>query len=209
LIINGGDPTDTPAYGGVFVRLPFVRGNIHEGCYRDDHGAKPVDRGWRTQSDAMLYNVAMRRWAFCYMDGKPTAASRLYALASWWLLYDPQWTVAAPIQHASKSSLLPEFSIVPRFPTRTALSHIDELRMPSGAYAREFGGCYDQRIYLGKCAAVVNPTSLPVAMPQLDGFYRRALDLRGEDVLAGGTAGWVTRTPPAALPPMSAIILLR
>jgi hypothetical protein len=209
LIINGGDPNDTAAYGGAFVRLPFVRGNIHEACYRDDAGVRAFDRGWKYRSDAMLANIALRRWSFCYMDGPPRLERRLYALASWWLVYDPQWTVAAPIQHAAKSSLLPEYSIVPRFPSRTAVTHVEELQAPTGAFAREFGGCYQERRFIGGCATVVNPTTLPVAMPPLAGRYRHALELRGDDVLAGGTYAWVVRTPPAALPPTTAVVLLR
>jgi hypothetical protein len=209
LILNGGAPNNVPAYGGVYIRLPFVRGNSHEGCFRDDDGAKSIEQGWANEHEGLLSNTGMHRWGLCYMDGRPTNPSRLYALASWWLSYDPQWSVAAPIQQAVKSSLFPEFSIVPRFPSRTVVARVWELRDATGAYVREFGACYQERVLIGGCAAVVNPTTSVVAMPRLSAAYHRSLVLRGADVLAGGSTAWITAGPPPALAPKTAVVLLR
>jgi hypothetical protein len=209
LILNGGAPDNIPAYGGVYIALPFVYGNSHEGCFRDDAGAKSIEQGWLNEHQGLLSNTHMKKWGLCYMDGRPTNASRLYALASWWLSYDPQYSVAAPIQPAVKSSLLPEFNIVPRFPSRTIVANIAELRDAGGAFVREFGGCYEERIFVGRCATVVNPTNGPVAVPRLSMAYRRMLQLRGADMLAGGVTAWVPGRPPAALAPKTAVVLLQ
>jgi hypothetical protein len=212
LIINGGDPYNLPAYGGAFVRQPFVRGNSHEGCFRYSGGVKTLKSGsltgsWTNESDALLSNTGMHRWGLCFMTGAATLASRLYAVASWWVTYDPDWSVAAPIDVAPVS-LLPEFSIVPRFPTRTAVSHVAELRTATGAYVREFAGCYQNRVFIGGCATVVNPTSNTVAIPPLTGTYHRSLELRGADVTTDGVAIWNPGRP-NVLGPGSAAVLVR
>jgi len=212
LILNGSDPvTEQVPYGGAFLRPPFVRGNVHEGCLRADSGLKTLkdEGGWSGQQDALLENARMKRWGICFMTGTPTAENRLYALASWWLTYDPQWSVAAPTDAIpSQTSLMPEYSLVPRFPTRTAVSHVTALQTETGAFAREFAGCYQNRALIGECAAIVNPRLNVVAMPQLAQRYHRSLVLTGGDVISGGALTWSPGIP-AVLAPASAALLVR
>jgi len=211
LVLNGSDPnTALAAYGGAYLRQPFIRGSSHEGCFRYEGGVKTL-RGdsWTNEGDALLENARLHRWGICAMTGTPTAAKRLYALASWWMTYDPVWSIAAPIEAVpSQSSLLPEFSIVPRFPLRSAVVHVNALRTAGGAYAREFGACFQNRLLVGGCATVVNPTAKPVPMPALEAPYRRALVLTGGDVLHDGAAAWVAGIP-SALAPGTAAVLAR
>ena len=107
LILNGGDPhTARAAYGGAIMRQPFVRGNTHEGCFRYERGVKTLeDDRWTNEEDALLENAQMHRWGICFMTGTPTLSNRLYALASWWLTYDPQWSVAAPNRRDPRANL--------------------------------------------------------------------------------------------------------
>ncbi len=141
------------------------------------------------------------------MMGTPTPANRVYALASWWLTYDPQWSVAAPIDPLpSQTSLLPEFSIVPRFPYRTATVHVASLRAPGGAFVREFRACFQNRVPIGGCAAVVNPGTETVPIPALEASYRRSLALGGGDILNGGQASWIAGTPQALAPGTAAVL---
>lgn len=211
LILNGSDPvTGQPAYGGAFLRQPFVRGAVHEGCLRDEHGPKTDRRDkWRNDVDSLLANTKLQRWAICFMLGTPTPENRVYALASWWLAYDPQWSVAAPIDAVpGQSALLPEYGIVPRFPLRTASDAVAALHSESGAYVREFAGCYEHRTFVGGCAAVVNPAPHAVPFPRLAGTYRRTLALTSADVLHGGVATWTPGVPPA-LEPGTAVVVAR
>ncbi len=208
LIINGSDPvTGQPAYGGAFLRQPFVRGAVHEGCLRDEHGPKTERRdGWRNDVESLLANTKLQRWAVCFMLGAPTPENRVYALASWWLTYDARWSVAAPIDPVpSQSALLPEYGIVPASPVRTAL-RVRDLRAESGAYVREFAGCYEHRTFVGGCAAIVNPAQQAVAFPRLAGRYRRTLALTGGDVMHGGAATWNPGLPHMLEPGSAAVV---
>jgi hypothetical protein len=211
LFINGYDSaTGLPSYGGAWLRHPRVLGAVHESCFRTPEGLRTdtYDR-WRFNADSLLANTALRRYALCFMMGTPAPANRAYALASWWLTYDPQWSVAAPIDPIpSQSALLPELDIVPREPLRTASASVRELRAESGAYVREFRACYQQRAAIGPCAAVVNPAPRPVALPPLALRYGHALALTGGDALSGGRASFSAAVP-RTLAPESALLLGR
>ncbi|MEA2687708.1 MAG: hypothetical protein QOD51_315, partial [Candidatus Eremiobacteraeota bacterium] len=148
LIVNGYDAgTGLPSFGGAILRARGVLGAMREDCFRSGDGLK-TDSGdrWRFESDSLLANTALQRYAVCFMMGTPTPPNRLYALASWWITYDPRWSVAAPIDPIpSQSAILPELDIVPRSPLRTATSQVAALRAGDGTYVREFGACYDAR----------------------------------------------------------------
>ena len=211
LFLNGYDPgTGLPSYGGAFLRARGVLGEIHESCFRAPEGVA-TDAGdrWRFHADSLLANTAMQRYAVCFMMGRPTPATRAYALASWWMTYDPRWSVAAPIDPIpSRSALLPEFDLVPRLPLRSASEHVSVLRTGAGAYVREFAACYDAGAPRGPCAAIVNPTVREMPLPRLAQRYGHALVLDDADVISGGRAHW-TGTIPATITPQSAILLGR
>ena len=212
IIINGDDPTDgKPSYGGAFLRAPFVWGATHEGCFR--HGGGPVSSelhdAWRHEADSLLANTALRKFAVCYVLGPPTPATRMYALASWWLTFDPQWSVIGPITPVpGQSALLPEFSIFPANPLRTAAATVLSLRSAGGAYVREFRACYQDGRSIGGCAAVVNPTAHETVLPPLETSYARRLALTHDDLLHGGRAEWQVGIP-RSVAATSAVILAR
>jgi hypothetical protein len=197
LVINGTDPdTGLPSYGGAFLRPPRILGTVFEGCLRGGGHVK-TDRhdDWRHELDGLLAHTALHKLAICFMMGTPTLENRLYTLASWWTTYDPQWSVAAPIDPVpGESALLPEFDIVPAYPIRTA-AHVRDLRAESGAYVREFGGCYQNGRPIGACAAIVNPSGAAVSLPRLAQRYARTLALSGGDILHGGRAAWNAGVP--------------
>jgi hypothetical protein len=210
VVINGNDPvTGEPAYDGAFLRAPRVWGAVHEGCFRGGGGLQ-TDRNdrWRSYADSLLSNTALHKLAICFMMGTPTPQTRVYALASWWLTYDPEWSVAGPIDAIpDQSALLPEIELVPGGPLRTA-RRIRELRDPSGAYVREFRGCFQRGEPIGGCAALVNPSAREVPVPPVAARYSRALVLGNDDLPHGGRAAWAA-PPPRSIAPGSAVILAR
>lgn len=209
LVVNGYDSgTGLPSYGGAFLRPSFVWGEVHEGCFRNSGGLKTERRdGWPAEQAGLLANTALHKIAVCFMMGTPTVSSRLYALASWWLSYDPQWSVMAPIDPIpGGSALLPETELVPAYPVRTARSSADELRDASGVYVREFRRCYLRGVPAGPCAAFVNPSFRVLDMPHAAARYRHALVLDDRDLLRGGRVAW-TGPVPAVLPATSAVVL--
>ncbi len=209
LFVNGYDPgTGLPSYGGAILRSANVRGELHESCFRGERLA--ADDRWAFIEDSLLANTATQRYAVCFMMGRPTPATRAYTLASWWLSYDPRWSIAAPIDAMApgRSSILPELDIVPRAPLRDPGEHVASLRTDTGAYAREFRACTQDRAELGPCAAVVNPSLRVVPLPKLTGRYAHALVLDDADELSGGRARF-TGAVPSALPPQSGVILAR
>lgn len=197
IVINGNDPdSGLPSYGGAFLRSPRILGAVAEGCLRSRAGVK-TDRhdNWRHDVDGLLATTALRKLAVCFMMGTPAPDNRIYTLASWWMTYDPPWSVAAPIDPVpGQSALLPEFDIVPAHPIRS-VARVRDLRAESGAYVREFVGCYQNGRLIGACAAIVNPSASGVAVPRLALRYGRTLALGGGDILHGGRATWNAGVP--------------
>jgi hypothetical protein len=89
------------------------------------------------------------------------------------------------------------------------------LKQPTGAYLREFGACYNNGNGIGPCAAVVNPTSSTVFMPQTVQTYKHQVSISGYGVITqtqfnGGDTGTVSVTaapPGATLAANTAVIL--
>jgi hypothetical protein len=155
----------------------------------------------------LLADLPFKRFSFCMMNGTPAAAARLYALASWWLTYDPLYSVAAPIAPASDgTTIFPEFAIVPMQPRQTARGGIAGLAR-GGVYVREFASCYQAGVSIGRCAAIVNPSSRAVAIPALGAPYTRRLALEGGGMLAGGRATWRSYSANRMLGPVQATIV--
>lgn len=190
LLLNGGDGYG-PAYNGVFLRNANVAGANHEGCFNASSGVQNDARGlWTRQANGLLADLPFGRFSFCMMNGNPTGDARLYVLGSWWLTYDPRYSVAAPIAPAADgTTIFPEFDIVPTQPRKTARDSIAQLAR-AGVYIREFGSCFQAGVAIGRCATIVNPSSRAVRVPALDASYSRVLVLTGGSVLAGGRADW-------------------
>jgi hypothetical protein len=209
VIVNGVNPaTIQPAYNGAWLDSPNVAGQLYEGCYTDGTNvAGPNRNNWYLESNSILTAIAHRAKAICMMNASPTAAHRIYELASWWLTYTEPYSVAAPIAALSDGmTVAPEYDIVPRQPLATATTDVNALRSATGAYVREFAACYQGGTAIGPCAAVVNPTNGTVAVPALSGRYTAALGVDDRSAYAGGQAAW-NGAVPAQLAPLTAVVL--
>lgn len=212
LILNGGDGF-RPAYDGAFLENPNVAGANHEGCFNSAaYGGRVSDANgaWENQADGLLADLPFHKYSLCMMNGPPIAANRLYALASWWLTYDPSYSVAAPIAPAADgNAVFPEFGIVPSEPKSSAGAGSVRAFYRSDVYVREFDRCFQDGSAIGGCAAVVNPGSSPRSVSWLVKRYTRALTLNDASVASGGRAVWKSATPGRTLGPMRAEILKR
>jgi hypothetical protein len=208
LIINGGD-LFRPAYNGVFLKNPNVAGANHEGCFSSAYYRGKVDDSnglWQQTADGLLADLPFKKFSLCMMNGTPTASSRLYALASWWLTYEPLYSVIAPIApDAAGNTIFPEFDIVPLKPSATARTSIRALARGS-VYVREFATCYQGGSPIGACAAIVNPSQSSQPLPKLRGQYKRELVLDDASAATGGRAYWRPFST-GTLDPVSALIL--
>jgi hypothetical protein len=211
VILNGLTPYSMmPSYNGAWLDSPNVAAQNYEGCYADDAAVAGDHAGrWVNQSNSLLVTFAHHTVGVCMLMAAPTPANRVYAAASWWMTYNEQYSVIAPYPAQPLSdgfTVVPEFEIVPRRPLTTASSDIAALRSATGAYVREFAACYQAGAPIGPCAAVVNPTSSAVALPQLTGRYTTTLAVDDKSMYSGGRATW-SGTVPATLPPLSAQVL--
>ncbi len=198
VIVNGVGPDDMPSYDGAFGRAPNVAGILFEGCIQDsDTGLHGIAHDkLRRQSDGLLATIAANRYAVCMFVGKATPANRIYDLASWWLTYDPRYSVAAPnVDSSDGFTVFPEFAIVPTQPRETAHKTIADLRTPAGLYLRRFGACFQNGAPIGPCAAVVNPTGDAQPFPAGLGGDRRSLILEDRSEYTGGRATWQHGAP--------------
>lgn len=217
-IFNGGYGDEQER---ALLTAPNVAGTLDEGCAVNSSfrvnltQGNPVAR-WVPSMNKLLQATALHRYAVCLnydvQYGDPIA-DRMYGLASWWLTYDPTWSVAfpdftAPDQAGGRGSQnFAEYAIVPAEPRRSAGANVETLRTATGAYAREFESCYQDGAPIGRCAAVVNPSATAtVAMPQLAAPYAHSLVLDDRSAYNGGTATWGGRVP-SSLPPETAVIL--
>jgi hypothetical protein len=210
LILNGGDGFK-PAYDGVFLRNGNVIGANHEGCFnsRFYQGAVNDTKGiWQAQADGLLADLPFHKYSLCMMNGNPTPSARLYALASWWMTYDPNYSVAAPIAPASDgNTVFPEFEIVPRAPVKTAKTSIRDL-YAGGLYVREFTACFQDGTPIGPCAAIVNPSTTSQEIPKLKIRYTQQLVLNDASLASGGRVAWeALATGLGKLGPVQALIL--
>lgn len=199
VIVNGSDrKTLQPAYGGELLQAPNVMGENQEGCfvaswYRDPLG---TDK-WRTMANGLLAVTNLHRYAVCMLqgDGLKDPLKRLYGVASWWMTYDPEWSVIAPVSPGADGlAVFSEEAIVPTQPLRSAHSDVDELRAGS-AYVREFGACFEAGHPIGRCAAVVNTSGSTTAFPHLAQSYGSRLDLSSNSSFGGGKNTWTHGLP--------------
>jgi hypothetical protein len=210
VIANGFDNGDPLTEAQNYAGAPNIAGIYGESCMMADNGPK-VGNAWMREADALLYTTDRRLLAFCGGHGRDpnNEAGRLYWLASWWLTYDPNYSVAVEVFKAQGGAyVFPETGLVPVGPLQTAGSDINALRTSGGTYAREFQECYADGSSVGACAAVVNPTNASAAMPTLSRHYSRALTLDNRDLFDGGRTG-LSGTPPSALASGQGVVLLQ
>jgi hypothetical protein len=209
VIFNGYDvKTWKPAYNGMFLDQPNVAGMNYEGCFNNvDFGLYNTTNGyWVRQSNGLLAALAHHKLVICTASGSGADPSaRIYQMASWWITYDPVYSVMAAMGRGSDGhSVFAEYDLVP---TNGGTLPADVSAFANGPlYIREFGACYQARVSIGKCAAVVNPTASTVPLPASLTAYGKHLEVDSLSAYAGGKANLVTGVP-GSLGPNSAAIL--
>lgn len=210
VIINGSDnQTQGPAYSGAFINLPYVMGEVSEGCFNNAAGLMTSDgNAWWTRVESGLMQItAYHKLAFCYPTGDTSPAHRLYGYASWLLGYDPTYSVYASIVTQSDgAAIFPETQLVPTQPLQTATA-IAQLQKGS-VYVREFAQCGIGGVAIGPCAAVVNPSSSTTAtIPALTQSYSNQIALDATSLYGGGRARVVAGVPSSLAPSTAAIFV--
>ncbi|MDE2573116.1 MAG: hypothetical protein KGM44_11450 [bacterium] len=199
---NGGG---AKALNLAFLAKPNVAGRMIENC-------ASYPSYWAGNMDALLYTTETQRYAICLNYGRTgtnAPADRIFDLASWYLTYDPKYSVIFNDLGAFSdgTTTYPEFAVAPTQPLTTARdAAIATLRSSTGIYVREFASCYQAGTSIGPCAALVNPDSKPHPLPALHDRYARRLTLDARSWYSGGAADWSSNIP-AQLGPYSALIL--
>lgn len=209
VIFNGYDvKTWKPAYNGMFLDLPNVAGGDYEGCFNNvDFGLYNTANGyWVRQSNGLLASAPHHKLIICTATGTGAdPAIRIYQMASWWITYDPVYSVMAPVGRGSDGhSVFAEYDLVP---TGGGSLPSDVSAFANGAlYVRQFAACYQAGAPIGKCASVVNPTGSTVSLPATLTGYGKHLEVDSLSAYAGGKATLVTGVP-GSLGPNTAAIL--
>jgi hypothetical protein len=207
VIINGYN-NGNPATEEEYVGATNVGGVLGETCFTGPTNVY-TGQNWIDMANALLYTTQRATWAICggHGDYADNRAQRIYWLASWWLTYDPNYSVALELMasDANPVYVFAEELLVPTSPLQTT-STIATLQTGTGAYARQFAACYYDKAAWGACAAIVNPTSGTVAMPSLASTYHHSLVLDNNNLYAGGQASLSTSVP-ASLAPGQAVVL--
>jgi hypothetical protein len=162
-------------------------------------------------ANALLYTTGRHYPAICVGKGglSDNRALRNYWLASWWLTYDPTYSVAGELMTSPGDVyVFAEQQLVPTRPDQV-VNNINSLRWWTGAYVRRFEACYYDQHPWGYCAAVVNPSSTSsAAIPSLPVTYHHSLILDLNNLYGGGKASLSTSVP-TKLAPGTAVILFQ
>ena len=213
VLLNGGDPSTLGAsYGGAFVDLSSVMGQMFEGCFNNEGGYLYTDANghqFQREVNGLLDVQSHRKLALCLPTGSATdPARRLYAYAAFMLAYDPQYSVYGMAKNQSDGeAVFPETQLVPQSP-RTTATDVAQLR--NGAvYVREFAACSIAGQPIGACATVVNSSpSASAAVPSLPSGYAHSVALDAASLYHGGKANVIAGAP-STLAAQSAAILVR
>jgi hypothetical protein len=208
-IINGynnGDPVTEEEYVGA-ANVAAVFG---EECFTEATRVQ-TNTYWIHQANALLYTTSHGVFAICGGRGSlaDTRPERIYYLASWWLTYDPTYSVSlAEFSSYANVYVFPEQAIVPTNPDQV-VADVGQLKAPTGAYMRTFKNCYYNRTLWGVCAAVVNPSSTNTApVPTAATQYHHSLALDKNNLYEGGQAA-LSSSVPTSLAPGTAVILFQ
>ncbi|MBV8172590.1 MAG: hypothetical protein JO219_11735 [Candidatus Eremiobacteraeota bacterium] len=206
--IANGYMNGNPVQEEEYVAQTNIAAIFGESCFAG-HTSISQGQNWIDMANALIYTTTHHEVAICggrgdYSDNR---SQRMYWLGSWWLTYDPTYSVALEIMGSTGNVyLFAEQQLVPTSPLTTATSDISELRTSTGAYAREFEMCYLKGVAFDNCVAVVNPTTSTVSMPSLKHAYHWTLTLDNNNLYYGGLVTW-THSVPSTLAPGTATVL--
>jgi hypothetical protein len=207
--IANGYMNGNPVQEEEYVGASNVAGIFGESCFAG-HTNLYTGQHWIDMANALVYTTTHHLVAICGGRGDfaDNRAQRMYWLGSWWLTYDPTYSVALEIMSSTGGVyLFAEETIVPFNPIQTATTSITQLRRSTGVYAREFAGCYLKGSSWDACAAIVNPTSSTLSIPPLSKPYHWTLTLDNNNLYNGGATS-LTHSVPTTLAPGTAVVIL-
>ena len=182
----------------VIIALPNVLGVMLESCASTTNTRGIVGSTWIANMNELLLVTSLHKNAVCINYGTTVSVSttqRLYGLASWWLTYNPTYSVnLIDIPTADGHEVYPEHGIALYNPQTTATTNIATLRTSSGVYLREFQYCYVNKVAIGACAAEVNSDSVAHTLPVTKFKYGHYLVLNTRSWFSGGAVSWGTGT---------------
>ncbi len=207
LVLNGIGSDGMPAYNGAYLDSSNVAGLNLEGCFSSSDAGRPSGSAWTRQANGLLAALKHHKLAICMSTGTQTPANRIYYVASYWLIYDPTYSVAGSVVTMPDGYVVePAFDIVPRDPIASASSDVASLQTANGTYVREFAHCYQQGRLIGRCATVVNTSQSAVSLTSLANTYAHSLALNANSSYTDGAATW-SASVPTQVPATSAVVL--
>lgn len=196
--------------GTTLITQPNVLGVMLESCATTTNPLGIVGTVWVNNMNELLLITSLHKYAVCVNYGTTVSASppvRVYGLASWWLTYNPAYSVnLVDIPTSDGHEVYPEHGVTVASPLTSATSNIATLRTATGVYLREFASCTANGAAIGACAAEVNPDSVSHSVPVTHNRYSHYLVLSTKSWYAGGTVSWAAGTF-TTLPARSARIL--
>ena len=123
-------------------------------------------------------------------------SQRTVATAIAWLGYSDGHTIVFPdFEYNTQSlSVWPEDLIYPGAALQSMSSGANDISVASGVYRREFAQCFNSRVGLGPCAAIVNASSATVTVSNawFQQTYGHIIAITGGDVLSGGSVSFTS-----------------
>lgn len=207
VLLNGIVTTGTTA----LITQPNTLGVMLESCASTTNTVGIVGSVWvSNMNELLLITNTLHKFAVCVNYGTTATASptvRVYALASWWLTYNPTLSFnLIDIPTSDGHEVYPEHGIAVSTPLTSATTNIATLHTSTGAYLREFSSCTVSGVAIGACAAEVNPDAVAHAVPVTHFKYGHFLVLSTKSWFSGGAVSWSAGTF-TTLPAHSARIL--
>jgi len=214
MLVNGYNNGNPVLEEQEYIGSTNVAGAFGEACFTVSAQAytdSPYHHPWSDMTNALLATTQSGSYAVC--GGRGTLADnralRTYYLASWWLTYDPNYSVSLEeFESNGDVYVFPEQLVVPTSPLQSAGSSIASLKSSTGAYVRQFGACYYDKTAWGACAAIVNASTGIENMPSAASNYHHSLALDNNNLYYGGHAS-MSSSVPTALGPGTAVILFQ
>ncbi len=193
------------------ITQPNVLGVMLESCASTNNTVGIVGSVWvANMNELLLITNSLHKDAVCVNYGTTVTGgttARVYALASWWLTYNPTYSVnLIDIPTSDGHEVYPEHGIAVSSPLTTATSSIATLHTSTGVYLREFSSCTVSGVAIGACAAEVNSDAVTHSVPATHFKYGHYLVLSTKSWYLGGTVSWAAGTF-TTLPAHSARIL--
>jgi hypothetical protein len=204
--LNGNNVSEST---GLLTSSNTIGGN-YEHCYSDDTTAKMSGWLWQAIENTELQVGAQNKLFECQLRNTGTASSqtdsRIYALASFLLTYNPATSVLwEAYTTPSGFHVQPEEQLIVLNPVGSAPTTIAGLQQNGGTYGRQYGQCYVAGKFVNSCAIIVNANT--VAQPNPFPQYTHTLTLSGGGILDGGTLSTTGAAEPSSIPADEAAIV--